>query len=223
MTSLPTLTLPRTDVAPNVLPAAPWPDAATVSLVRSTDGGPPSQPTTVHLIVASDALWVRFHCTDRDAWGTHTVRDAPLWEEEAVEIFLAPLADDGPPSPFPPRYVEIEASPRGTLFDAVVHNPTGERRGMSVDAGWDLPGLEARVVPAGIGDDWTATLRLPWVGLLAAFPGVGSRPPRRWRANLYRIERPRDGDDEFTAWSPTLADPPDFHRPARFGWLVVAC
>ena len=38
-----------------------------------------------------------------------------------------------------------------------------------------------------------------------------------WRANFYRIDR---GDpDEYSAWSPTGADPPDFHRPDRFGLL----
>jgi len=42
-----------------------------------------------------------------------------------------------------------------------------------------------------------------------------------WRGNLYRIERPRDGEPEFSAWSPTLTRPADFHQPARFGTLEL--
>ena len=34
---------------------------------------------------------------------------------------------------------------------------------------------------------------------------------------LFRIDR--GTLDEFTAWSPTFADPPDFHVPERFGLL----
>ena len=41
--------------------------------------------------------------------------------------------------------------------------------------------------------------------------------PSVWRANFYRIDR--DDPDEFSAWSPTFADPPDFHVPNRFGYL----
>ena len=40
---------------------------------------------------------------------------------------------------------------------------------------------------------------------------------RRWHANFYRIDR--GPADEYSAWQPTLADPPDFHVPARFGQL----
>ena len=43
-------------------------------------------------------------------------------------------------------------------------------------------------------------------------------PNEQWRMNLYRIERGEA--EEFTAWSPTLKSPPDFHVPSRFGTLV---
>ena len=56
------------------------------------------------------ALHVRFDCADRDAWGTYRERDDPLYEEEVVEVFLAPGEAD------PRRYVELEVSPAGVLF-----------------------------------------------------------------------------------------------------------
>jgi hypothetical protein len=60
-------------------------------------------------------------------------------------------------------------------------------------------------------------LAIPWRSV--APPGD---LPRMWRANFYRIERPRDGEPEFSCWSATLTDPADFHRPARFGVLELS-
>lgn len=182
-----------------------------LDLVRAETGAPPVWPTRVRLEWSSGALVVRFECADPDPWGTLLRRDDPLWTEEAVEIFLAP---GGAP---PRRYFEFEISPRGTLFDALVRSPRGDRREMTVDAGWDCAGAEWSASPCPGG--WTAQLRLPLAPLCD-----GGAPPAHWRVNLYRIERPRPGAEgaaEFSAWSPTLATPADFHRPARFGRLAL--
>lgn len=218
--SLPRQTVPRRRAGSAPWPSPDeWPAVPAVPLQLSDGSGPPRDPTTVRLLTDPQALWVRFDCTDTDAWGTHAEHDAPLYEEEAVEVFLAPASDDGTP---PRRYVEIEASPQGVLFDALIDNPTGDRHdaGFAVDVGWDLPGLAVGVETTGESDDWRAVLRIPWPGLLDAFDRT--ERPGLWRVNLYRIERPRDGRaPEFSAWSPTLADPPDFHRPGWFGWVEM--
>ena len=91
------------------------------------------QQTTVRLAWDEAALHVRFDCADRDAWGTFTRRDDPIYQEEAVEVFLAPGAAD------PARYFEFEVSPRGTLFDAIVWNPDSDRATMRADPAWDCP------------------------------------------------------------------------------------
>lgn len=218
--------LPRLLLRPGV-----WSEP--LALVLSDGFGAPEQPTAVEVRAGDEILEVRFHCTDRDAWGTHTERDAPLWEEEVVEVFLAPVpgSSGGFGSAPPRRYVEVEVSPLGTLFDAVVDNPTGDRSEMTVDTGWDLPGLRATVERTGRRDDWRAHLRLPWGGLLAPFDlPEEPAPPPLWRANFYRIDRPpgagrapgEQPEAEFSAWSPTFADPPDFHRPERFGAIRLA-
>ena len=64
---------------------------------------------------------------------------------------------------------------------------------------------------------------MPFAGLLAPGEEQGE-VPRIWRANFYRIERPRqppEAGPELTAWAPTLVSPADFHKPARFGLLVL--
>lgn len=193
--SLPRWTVPR---------RRPWKETPSASLVLADGSGAPEQATAVRLCWDDEALHVRFDCEDRDAWGTFRHRDDPLWQEEVVEVFLAPGEED------PVRYLEIEVSPLGVLFDAMIHNPTGLRTDMTADLSWDCPGIRWQTGRGTERQDWWAELSIPW-----------SNPPALWRANFYRVERPRDGAPEFTCWSPTLTSPPDFHKPARFGLLEL--
>jgi len=197
----------RADVR-DPLDEAAWSRLPAVALRRAQDGADPLQATAVRIAYDLDALLLRFDCQDRDIWATHARRDAPLWEEEVVELFVAPGDDD------PSHYVEIEVNPLGAIFDARVTNPQGRRDSMRVDANWNAAGLVAEVNRPSPGA-WRAELRIPWTQLCEG------PPPRIWRANFFRVERPRDGADEFSCWSPTLTDPPDFHKPAAFGRLVL--
>jgi hypothetical protein len=218
--SPPHLQVPRVERPPAAAGASPgafpWERAATAGPLLLADGsGPPEQATVVRAAWDEAALHVRFDCADRDAWGTLRQRNDPLYLEEAVEIFLAP----GPAAPA--RYWEIEVSPAGVVFAAAIHNPTGRRADLVADTAWECCGLEHRTGPAGASLDWWAELAIPWPALAGA-GGVGAvLPPAVWRANFYRIERPRGGRSELSCWSPTLTDPPDFHRPERFGVLEL--
>ena len=189
-----------------------WDDIPCLPPFLLADGsGPALQQTRARLCWDDGALHVRFDCEDRDAWGTHGRRDDPVYEEEAVEVFLAPGEED------PTRYFEFEVSPLGILFDARIHNPTSLRADLAGDPSWDCPGLRWAAGPGMDRQDWWATLSIPWTGIVPA-----GEPPRVWRANFYRIERPRDGEPEFSGWSPTLTSPADFHKPARFGVLELS-
>lgn len=194
MTPIPRWTVPR---CPS--------KARGVPLLLADGSGAPEQSTVVRLCWDDEALHIRFDCEDRDAWGTFRKRDDPLWQEEVVEVFLAPGEED------PVRYVEIEVSPLGVVFDARIHNPTSLRPDMTADRAWDCPGLRWEVGRGKDREDWWAELSIPWE----------TAPLRLWRANFYRVERPRDGSPEFTCWSPTLTSPADFHKPARFGILEL--
>jgi hypothetical protein len=216
---LPRWRVPRLPVSAPVrgsLAGLPWSAIPLLPPFRLADGsGPARRETRARLAWDDLALYVRFDCEDEDAWGTLTRRDDPIYQEEAVEIFLAPG------EPAPAGYFELEVSPRGTLFDAWVDNPDGRRDTLRADPGWDCPGLRWEAGRGAAHDDWWAALALPWRALVPALSTGG--PPALWRANLYRIDRPRNGEPaEFSAWSPTLAAPPDFHKPARFGYLELA-
>jgi hypothetical protein len=163
--------------------------------------------TQTRLAWDEEFLHVEFRCEDEDAWGTHRERDAPLWREEVVELFLAAGED------VPLVYYEFEVSPSRALFDARVGNPNGTREEMTVDVRWNCAGIRWSVEKLNRRQDWLARLAIPWRGI-----GLESAP-RALRANFYRIERPRGGVDEYSGWSPTDTDPPDFHRPEKFGIL----
>ena len=190
--------------------AESWRDVASVELVLSDGSGAPDQGTRVQVGYDDRALYVRFECADHDAWSRFTRRDEPLYEDEAVEVFLAAGHET------PTEYYEVEVSPRGVLFDARIANPHGDRREMVTDITWDWPGVRWAAGPLGHAQDWWAALALPWRGLIE-----DGTPPEHLRGNFYRIERPRGGAPEFSAWSPTWQTPADFHLPAHFGSLYL--
>jgi len=202
--------VPRVDQrgARDLLAADLWSRVPALGLRRAEDGAAPEQATTVRVAHDEFGLRVRFECADRDIWATHTERDAPLWQEEAVEVFIAP--GEGVPA----VYLEFEVNPLGAIFDARVANPHGRRDTMRVDTTWNAAGLVVEVDRPSPGS-WRVDLAIPWGDL------SDGAPPRLWRANFFRIERPRDGEAEFSCWSPTLTRPPDFHLPARFGTLIL--
>lgn len=195
---------------------------ASAPLVDAVSGMPlpPAVRASVETAWTDERLLVLFTCAEEHVWATHTARDAPLYEEEVVEVFLAPTGDVR-------HYYELEVSPANVLFDARVKSPDLDRKTMQVETRWTCAGLETRAhVDGTLGrtspadgeppsaSGWRAALSIPF----AAFSEVAPpRPGDQWRANFYRIERSREVS--YAAWSPTLERPANFHVPARFGVL----
>ena len=193
----------------------PWnaPAACTpVRLRRSTDAEVPRLATTVSVWFDDHFLTVLFCASDDHVLATHYEHDAPLYEHDVVEVFLAPDALT--------RYFELEVNPRGTTFDALIDSPNGTRAGLTADRSWTCEGMWA-AVRTMIESDGSMTVdtvvRIPFVALQRVTPANGER----WRGNFFRIDRHPQGD-EFSAWLPTMKDPPDFHIVAAFGTLHFA-
>jgi hypothetical protein len=164
------------------------------------------QATALRVCHDGERLYLAFDCVDRDVWGTLRGRNAPIYEEEVVEAFLAPSRD-------PRRYFELESSPLDAWWEGEIDNPDGRRQTMRTDLDWVCAGWQRAIRVGGAG--WSAEWAVPFAALGAPSPCGGER----WRANFYRIERPRGAPPELSAWSPTFADPAEFHLPARFGVL----
>ena len=166
-----------------------------------------------------EALYLRFDVSDHEPWHTMTTRDARLWEEEVVEIFLDPAGRGV-------DYAELEISPANVVCDLIVRRPWPN---LDSDPAWHIGELATRVLPwrdpAAGSDGWTATARLPWNGLSPVTDPVKvpPQPSDVWRFNLFRIKRPggpaRPRENTIlSAWAPTGG--PSFHVPAVFGEMV---
>lgn len=184
-------------------------------LMDTVTGGAPAQATAVTLHLTSRVLHVRFVCEDTNAWSTFTERDEPLFEQEAVEVFIGPGMGDTK------AYFEFEVSPEGVLWDGVVWSPNLCRRDMVSDPRWDSDDVQWGAMRHFDRDVWEAWVSIDLdelyrESLRLGFEGVGGEFPADWRLNLYRIDRPEGAPAEYTALAPTLADPADFHVPQSF-------
>lgn len=179
--------------------------------------GAPQLPTELKLCWDDHHLYLAFVAVDTDIWGTYRQRDDPIWEEEVVEAFLSTGGDVT-------QYFEFNFSPHNVVFDARIQIPEdGDRTRMQSDVAWDCEGLRSAVQVVGTIDQrddvdqrWVVEVAIPFAQI-----GREGRAPLEgevWRANFYRIDRA--GEGEFSAWSPTLV--PNFHVPARFGYLIFS-
>ncbi len=188
-----------------------WKAATPVVLRGSFDGRPVALRTEARLLYDDANLYVAFDVEDPDLWGTLRQRDAPIYEQEVVEVFLDANADGR-------TYNELQVSPHNVIFDAYF---PARRQGM--DTSWDS-GVETAVKVRGTLDDpsdqdegWTVELRIPFARL-AEVPSVPPQKGERWRFNLYRLEHLKRRTVEGQAFSPLFVG--DFHALPRFGWLT---
>jgi hypothetical protein len=183
-------------------------------LSRSHDGSAPRLATILHLFRDRERLYALFSGVDASIVATHRDRDAALWEEDVLELFIAPERIT--------RYFEIEVSPIGTVCDAVIDSPDGGRETMRADFTWDADGAWTAIRRVRRGEEglwrFETLVTLPFADLGIDPPAAGER----WRANFYRIDRHASLGDEYSAWKPTGKNPPDFHVPASFGEIVFA-
>jgi hypothetical protein len=122
-----------------------------------------------------------------------------LWDDDVVELFLAPDVDNVK------SYTEFEWAPNGEQLDVKVNLP-------EKDFPWQS-GMQSAVKVDAPNKIWRVEARIPLKAISDIAPKVGSR----WRANIYRND---SANDVFLAWSPTLTG--TAHTPEKFGWLEFA-
>jgi hypothetical protein len=185
-----------------------WQRAAVLPLSPSFGKGTLTRPTTALLLWSPDALFLAFRAVDPDPFSPYTHDDEPLYDSEALEIFIDADGDAD-------AYVELQAAPTDVHFDSAFSG--GRRKGM--DVSWNA--LHQTKTVKGVVDGqpgFVQEWRIP-VASLKDIPSGEPRAGARWKVNLFRLERLRSGDrvtsTEGSAWSPPLGG--DFHNLARFG------
>lgn len=198
------------------LDEAVWGRAALLQpFVRNDGRGPAREATQLRLWYDDQALYLGWTCQDTNIQATFTRRDSPLFEEDAVEFFVATNELT--------RYFEFEWNPLGTIFDAVIQNRLRSDRTSRFFTGnsaYTATNLQAAVKVKGqlnhtasADEGWQMEIRLP-------FSDLGVPPPRpkdTWRINAFRVNHTRGLKTELLSWSPTLTR--SFHEPGRFGVL----
>ncbi len=200
---LPTLVCPeRANAALEAEPTAVfWAGIESVALSETVSGLRPVQSTGLRVARTAEALRILFEVEDTHVQATLTERDALLYTEEVVEVFLDPVGDLQ-------CYFEIELNPLNAILDLVLRRA---RSGFKKDFSWRCEDLQTLVKMHSNG--WNAELEIPFGSLVADRPSAGTA----WRANFCRIDRPLAHERELSAWSPTFR--PSFHTPERFGVL----
>lgn len=181
---------------------AVWKKAAPAHLDYETVTGEvrPELATTARVLWSDKFLYLAYECPftalttfapanpQRERFG--------LWEKDVVEAFIAPDPSNVG------RYSEYEVAPNSEKLDVVIDPP-------KKDFAWSS-GFGSVVKVDSKQKLWRAEMRIP----LTAFLGFKPEAGKRWRLNLYRIDR---ASKTLLAWSPTLNS--SYHTPERFGIL----
>jgi len=211
--------------------AAPWTDDF---IDIEGDIRPRPRYRTRAKMLWDDAFfYVAIDMEEPDLWSVLTDRDAIVYNDNDVELFIDPDGDTR-------DYYELEVNPLGTVFDLMLIQPY--RDGGPPIIAWDVAGLRLGIDVRGTlnrpGDrdqGWTVEMALPWRILREAAPG--KRLPRageQWRVNFSRVEWQLDAQDgryakrmDPVAGKPVPADnwawsaqgAIDIHMPERWGFL----
>ncbi|MCC7073631.1 MAG: carbohydrate-binding family 9-like protein [Deltaproteobacteria bacterium] len=199
------------------LDEADWARAARLGPFVAWDGmSAITRPTTARMLWSADALYLAFEAVDPDVHTPYKKHDDPIYDSEAVEIFVDADGDGD-------VYVELQSAPNDVTFDAAFAG--GARKNM--DAAFEAGHQVKTAVDGTLNDDkdedrgFVSEWRIP-VAALKDVPAGEPKVGASWKVNLFRLERLRAKQritgSEASAWSTPLAG--DFHNLARFGTVT---
>jgi hypothetical protein len=195
-----------------------WPNVAWEKVIASelkdvTNGASVNKKARAKMLWSENFLYCFFDVEDDHIWGTFENDDDPIYEQEAVEIFIT--FGEGAPK----DYLELQFSPKGVKFDGMVTNPTGSRHDSSfkVDLAWNS-NLSFKQKISSTGDfgkyqtgKWVTQVKIPVSELGVSSLKVGDR----LRGNLFRIDGYPE-QNSFQALVPNMETTPNFHTPNKF-------
>jgi len=188
------------------LDEAAWSQAEVMPIDTDWRGREAGPETLGRALWTPEALYFAFDCAyeslNVDADAPLEMEHPNLYRFDAVEVFL----DHSPRSRG--TYREYEFGPRGHFMDIDIdrsRRPRGDVEWSSEMTVGTRVDEEAR--------RFTIEVRIP-----AAAVGRETLGPSQLKLALYRIAGP-SGDRTHLARFPTYTERPNFHVPARFGWL----
>ena len=216
--SLPQASIPKTDASITIdgeLKEEFWKDAAQLGPFILYHGKKEAkQQTRVKAAWSPDYLYLAFECDDTDVHTPYSKRDDPIYDSEAVEIFIDADGDQD-------DYIELQNAPNNVQFDASFKGGRRKNFNTAYDNGYQTQTKVAGTLNnAQIPPGWVSEWRIPVKDIPDAQGNI--KAGERWRVNLFRLDRLRRGakviGSEASAWSSPLSG--DFHNIARMGTFV---
>jgi hypothetical protein len=178
-------------------------------MLAPATGGKMLPVTSFRLMWDDTNLYVAYDAPDDHLHCEFDERDKPIYEQDAVEVFLDPDGDGK-------NYYEFQICPSGTIFDSLL---PAYRKNKNE---WNAEGMAAKVVIDGtlnnkddVDKGFTAEFAIPFADLEHA-PVRPPKPGDKWKANFFRLDDAKGGKKAW-AWSPPMNN--DFHNLERFGVL----
>lgn len=167
--------------------------------------------TQVKSCWSKNYLLFYFFCYDQDILSDFVDRGSPLYDQEVIEIFIAPQNRT--------NYYEINLSPRNVTFEANISNSL-DGNNFESDTNWICNGLQTKIERCNFKKKysfgpWKAVILIPFKQININNVNCG----KEIYLNLFRIKR--TPILEFSCWIPTYESPANFHIPKKFGKLSL--
>jgi len=175
------------------------------------------EQTVAKMLWDDRCLYVAYCCEDAHISADHTERDSSVWLDDCVEVFTAPNPDQSD------NYFNIEMNVRNAFLDQ--HHPDGP--GKDVAEEWNSSGIKiATTINGTLNDDsdtdrsWILEAAIPLANFAKVAKHTPPRPGDVWHLNLNRLGGKTN--PQFSQWSASKTDEPQFHAPRDFGRVVFA-
>lgn len=229
------------------LDEAAWKSASRSNRFKDlVSGGETYLDTRAAVLWDEHNLYVAYWIEEPDVTATHTRRDAYIYEDNDVELFIA--GKDG--------YYEFEVNSFGTIYEVLffwldayqkngyhklpefkrdtagvkVFNGVGYKHPRGSRLGfwnWDMPGLQSAVSVQGSTNNnkdtdkgWTVEIAIPWSSLkILADADKRSLPPLQddvWRMDFSRFNTKKGAANDSGGWAWSSHGVWDSHVPECF-------
>ena len=175
------------------------------------------EQTVAKLLWDDDNLYAAFICEDAHIYADHTERDSAVWEDDTVEVFTAPDPDRTQ------MYFNLEMNVLGIFLDQF--HPEGPD--VPVEGEWDGEGIRISTTVVGtLNDDndedayWILEAAIPFRNFKEVAKHTPPEPGDEWRLNLNRLGGKTN--PQYSQWSPSQTDHPQFHSPDDFGRVTFS-
>jgi len=214
---------------------ASWAQALWTDFFTDIEGSSKPEPlfkTRAKMMWDDSCFYFYAELEEPHVWGDITVKDAVIFHNNDIEIFMKPFDDS-------PQYGELEVNALGTIWDLLLTKPYHDG-GLALND-WDIKGLQVCVNidgtinnPSNIDHGWSVEIAVPWKSL----KGLGSKNSKQeipiiWRINFSRVEwkyeiidgkynRKKDENGKLLpennwVWSPQGVI--DMHQPEKWGFV----